>query len=51
MIDSNVPKDDYIEMKKIAGDKINTVIRENTETRYNDIIDDYKEYLNNNIEI
>ena len=30
---------------------MNTIIREQTETRYNGIIDDYKEYLNQNIQL
>ena len=30
----DIPKDDFIEAKKIIGDKMNTIIREQTKTRY-----------------
>lgn len=46
IITRDIPKEDYLEAKREIGDKMNTVIREQTETRYNGIIDDYKEYLN-----
>ena len=51
IIASDITQEQYIEMKKIAGDKINTVIKEQTESRYMEIIEDYKDYLNNNVEI
>jgi hypothetical protein len=46
MIASDIPKDEYLEAKRIIGDKMNTIIREQTETRYEGIIEDYREYLN-----
>ena len=46
IITRDIPKEDYLEAKREIGDKMNTVIRDQTETRYNGIIDDYKEYLN-----
>ncbi len=51
IITRDIPKEDYLEAKREIGDKMNTVIREQTETRYNGIIDDYKEYLNQNIQL
>lgn len=51
MIASDIPKEDYLEAKSIIGNKMNTIIRENTELRYNGIIEDYKDYLNLNVEI
>ena len=42
----DIPKEEYLEAKKIIGDKMNTVIREQTQIRYEGIIDNYKEYLN-----
>ena len=51
MIASDIPKEDYLEAKSIIGDKMNTIIRENTELRYNGIIEDYKDFLNLNVEI
>lgn len=41
----DIPKDDFIEAKKIIGDKMNTIIREQTKTRYTGIIKDYKDYM------
>ena len=41
----DIPKDDFIEAKKIIGDKMNTIIREQTKTRYTGIINDYKDYM------
>ena len=41
----DIPKDDFIEAKKIIGDKLNTIIREQTKTRYTGIINDYKDYM------
>ena len=49
IISEEIPKDDFIEAKKVIGDKMNTVIREQTEQRYTGIIEDYKDYLNSNI--
>ena len=46
MIATDIPKDDFMEAKREIGDKMNTIIRENSEKRYNEIIEDYKEYLN-----
>ena len=43
-IATDIPKEEYLEAKRIIGDKMNTVIRENTSGRYTDIIADYKEY-------
>lgn len=43
-IAKNIPTEDYIEAKRIIGDKMNTIIREQTEARYIGIIEDYKEY-------
>ena len=45
-IAQDIPQEDYLEAKKIIGDKMNTIIREHTPIRYTDIINDYKEYLN-----
>lgn len=41
----DIPKDDFIEAKKIIGDKMNTIIREQTKIRYTGIINDYKDYM------
>lgn len=46
IIATDIPKDDFMEAKREIGDKMNTIIRENSEERYNGIIEDYKEYLN-----
>lgn len=43
-IATDIPKEEYLEAKRIIGDKMNTIIRENTSGRYTDIIADYKEY-------
>jgi len=43
-IATDIPREDYLEAKRIIGDKMNTIIRENTTGRYTDIISDYKEY-------
>jgi len=52
VITTNMPKDDFIEAKKIIGEKMNSIISEQPEEqRYNGIIDDYKEYLNETIEV
>ena len=41
MIATDIPKDDFMEAKREIGDKMNTIIRENSEKRYNEIIEDY----------
>lgn len=46
IITNNISKDDFMEARKEIGNKMNTIIKEQTEERYNGIIDDYKEYLN-----
>lgn len=43
-IAKNIPTEEYMEAKRIIGDKMNTIIREQTEVRYTGIIEDYKEY-------
>jgi len=43
-IATDIPKEDYLEAKRIIGDKMNAIIKENTSGRYTDIISDYKEY-------
>ena len=43
-IATDIPKEDYLEAKKIIGDKMNTIIREQTTIRYTGIIEDYKDY-------
>lgn len=45
-IATDIPKEDYLEAKKIIGDKMNTIIREQTPTRYTGIIEDYIDYKN-----
>ena len=42
----NIPQEDFLEAKRMIGDKMNTVIREHNPVRYTDIIQDYKEYIN-----
>jgi len=49
MITNDIPKEEFIEAKKAIGDKMNSIIKEQTETRYTGIIEDYKNYLNSNI--
>lgn len=46
MIATDIPKDEYLEAKNVIGEKMNTIIREQTEIRYNEILDDYRKYLN-----
>lgn len=46
IIATDIPKEEMIEVIKISGNKMNTIINEQTEERYNGIIEDYKEYLN-----
>lgn len=46
-IATDIPKEEYMEAKSIIGDKMNTIIREQTEIRYNGIIEDYKKYNEN----
>lgn len=48
-IATDIPKEEYMEAKSIIGDKMNTIIREQTEIRYNGIIEDYRKYLNGNL--
>lgn len=48
-IATDIPKEDYMEAKKEIGDKMNTIIREQTPVRYTGIIEDYKEYIKYNI--
>lgn len=42
----NIPQEDFLEAKRMIGDKMNTVIREHNPVRYTGIIQDYKEYIN-----
>ncbi len=46
IIAPEIPKEEYLEVKSTIGDKMNTIIREQTEGRYNGIIEDYKESQN-----
>ena len=46
MIANEIPKEEMMEVIKSVGNKMNTIIREHSEERYNGIIEDYKEYLN-----
>ena len=48
IIAHDISKDDFLEARNEIGDKMNTIIREQTENRYNGIIEDYKDYLNQN---
>lgn len=48
-IATDIPKEDYMEAKKEIGDKMNTIIREQTPVRYTGIIEDYKEYIKFNM--
>lgn len=41
----------FSEVKKLIGDKMNAIIPVQTEERYAEIIKDYKDYLNTNIEL
>ena len=43
-IATDIPKEEYLEAKRIIGDKMNTIIREQTTSRYIGIIEDYREY-------
>ncbi len=43
-IATDIPKEDFLEAKRIIGDKMNTIIREQNPVRYTGIIEDYKEY-------
>lgn len=43
-IDTEIPKEEFFEAKRIIGDKMNTIIREQNSVRYAGIIEDYKEY-------
>ena len=44
-IATDIPCEDYLEAKKIIGDKMNTIIRKQNIDRYSGIIKDYKEYM------
>lgn len=46
IIAPDIPKEEYLEARNAIGDKMNTIIREQTEIRYNGIIENYKEILN-----
>lgn len=48
-IATDIPKEDFLEAKRIIGDKMNTIIREENPTRINGIIEDYKEYKKFNV--
>lgn len=48
-IATDIPQEDYIEAKRVIGDKMNTIIREQTSDRYTGIIEDYKEYIKFNM--
>lgn len=51
---SNTSNNDFAgfsEIKKLIGDKMNSIIPEQTEERYAEIIKDYKDYLNTNVEL
>ena len=43
-IATDIPKEEFLEAKRIIGDKMNTIIREENPTRIAGIIEDYKEY-------
>lgn len=43
-IATDIPKEDFLEAKRIIGDKMNTIIREQNPVRYTGIIEDYKVY-------
>lgn len=47
-IATDIPKEDFLEAKRIIGDKMNTIIREENPSRYTGIIKDYKDYMNYN---
>ena len=51
LITNDISKEDFFEAKKILGEKLNTIIKANTEERYSGIIEDYKNYMNLHIEI
>ena len=48
-IATDIPKEDFLEAKRIIGDKMNTIIREENPTRITGIIEDYKEYKKFNV--
>lgn len=48
-IATDIPKEDFLEAKRIIGDKMNTIIREENPTRITGIIEDYKEYMKFNV--
>mgnify|MGYP004523725349 FL=1 len=48
-IATDISKEDFLEAKRIIGDKMNTIIREENPTRITGIIEDYKEYKKFNV--
>lgn len=48
-IATDIPKEEFLEAKRIIGDKMNTIIREENPTRIAGIIEDYKEYKKFNV--
>lgn len=44
-IAKDIPKNEFLEAKRIIGNKMNTIIREQTEDRYTGIIKDYIDYM------
>lgn len=48
-IATDIPKEEFLEAKRIIGDKMNTIIREENPTRITGIIEDYKEYKKFNV--
>lgn len=48
-IATDIPKEDFLEAKRIIGDKMNTIIREENPTRITGIIEDYREYKKFNV--
>ena len=51
LITNDISKEDFFEAKQILGEKLNTIIKANTEERYSGIIEDYKNYMNLHVEI
>ena len=48
-IAKEIPKEDFLEARRMIGDKMNTIIREQTQVRYDGIINDYKDYKKMNV--
>lgn len=46
-ITDNLSKEEFIEIKSLIGDKMNSIIRENSDTRFKEIIEDYIAYIKN----